>query len=139
MADTVWARISWGRRLLIAGLVFVALATAGLAYLLMQESEYRRIASPDGRYTAIASFRGYELLVPRFPGQAGDKGGSIRIEGVDGTDYGSIPVPMVSMIHDIRWEQDGAYLVAIGEWDFPAREYAYWNRAQTEKTVRRVK
>ena len=108
-------RWSWKRRLLVASVALIALPIGGVLFLAFQEGEYRREPSPDGRYTAIATYRVLDAMVPRFPGQSGDKAGHIRIEGTDGTDYGRMPVPMVSMIYDIRWEMGGAYLVAIGD------------------------
>lgn len=128
-------RMGWRSRLLLGGLVLVVVAGAGLTYLTTLEGEYRRETSPDGRYVAIATFPLAEIAVPRFPGQSGDKSGYIRIVDTDGTDYGKIPVPMVSMLYDIRWEAQGAYLVATGEWDFAGRTYWYWTDDQGGKVT----
>ena len=127
--------MGWKAWLLAVSLVLVGGAVVLPALL---EGEYRRAMSPDGRYTAIATYPLVELALPRFAGQSGDKSGYIRIEGADGTDYGKIPVAMVSMIHDIRWGEQGASLVAIGAWDFAHRTYAYWTEDQTREVTGRA-
>ena len=107
-------------------------------FLVEAEGEYARINSPDGKYTAIATYSLSQLIIPRFPGQSGDKVGYVRIEGSNGIDYGKIPVPMIYMVHDIQWTNHGAQLVAVGDWDFAKREYRYWNKDQTKQYVRHV-
>lgn len=124
------------RRFLHVIACLIALTTSvGLVWL-FQEDEYLRIHSPNGQHTAIVTYRRYESLLPMFPGQSGDKAGSIRIEDVGGLNYGKIGVPMVTMSRDLEWTADGARLKFVGEWVFSNREYRYWNKAQTEEVVK---
>jgi hypothetical protein len=122
--------IRWG--LLVAPLAVVAWISLLLVH---GESEYRRTVSPDGHYIAIATFPPIEAMGAMVPGQSGDKAGHVRILGIDGTDYGRIPVPMVSMVDDIQWTDDGASICCGKEWNFIKREYSYWNEDETEKIV----
>lgn len=124
---------------LVAAIFAVGAIFVVCAKLLEQEGEYRRVTSPDGRYVAIATFPISETMVMRFPGQSGDKRGFIRIMGVDGTNYGKVPVGMVQMIYDMRWEKNGASLCCWNHWNFKTRSFSYWNDAQTEKFVKRAK
>ena len=106
---------------------------------LFQEVEYLRIDSPDRQYQAVVTYRRLESFRPTFPGQSGDKAGFIRIEDKDGRNYGKIDVPMVWMSRDLEWTKDGADLKLICEWDFPKREYRFWNESQTEEIVKHAR
>ena len=119
----------------VFGCLIVVITGATLLWL-VQEDEYLRIDSPDGNYTAIATYRRYKSFLPTMPGGSGDKEGFIRIVGPGGSNYGKIVVPMVSMSRDLEWTADGAHLKLVGEWGFSKREYRYWNDAQTEEIVK---
>jgi len=121
------------RTSLVIALVFVISMTV---VWLFHEEDCFRIASSDGRYTAIVTCRHYTDLMGCFPGQAGDKAGFIRIEGADGVKFGRIPIPMVWMAREIEWTSTGAKLKLIGEWNFLTKEYRYWNKAQTQEIVK---
>ena len=101
-------------------------------FWLFQEVEYRRIVSPGSSHTAIVTYRRYESLRPKVPGQSSDKAGFIRIVDTRGTHYGKIPIPMVWMSDDLQWIPGGARLPLVGEWDFAKREYRYWNSSGAE-------
>jgi hypothetical protein len=128
----------WRKSLLIAGAA-IALIAAAVATWLFQEVEYLRIDSPDGKYTAIVTYRRYESLRPTFPGQSGDKEGFIRIENQNGLNYGKIGVPTIGMSRDLEWTDNGADLKLVCEWDFAKREYRFWNKSQTETIVKRIR
>lgn len=128
----------WKRPLLIASCLVVLIAGA-VAIWLLQEVEYQRINSPDGRYKAIVTYRRIEAFRPIFPGQSGDKAGFIRIEDKDEKNYGKIGVPMVWMSRDLKWTDGGADLKLVCEWNFAKREYRFWNESQTEELVKHAK
>jgi hypothetical protein len=113
----------------------IALVIGAVVTWLLQEVEYLRIDSPDGRYTAIVTYRRIESFRPSFPGHSGDKAGFVRIEDKSGRNYGKIGVPMVEMSHELEWSAGGAALKLVGEWDFAKREYRFWNESQTEEIV----
>jgi hypothetical protein len=119
----------WKTLLLIAGAAVI---------WCMQEVEYLRIDSPDGKFTAIVTHRRYGSVGSFFPGQAGDKAGFIRIEDLSGKTYGKIEVPMIWMSRDLQWTKDGAYLKLVGEWNFAKREYRFWNKSQDVEIVKRA-
>lgn len=119
----------------VFGCLIVVITGVTLLWL-VQEDEYLRIDSPDGKHTAIVTYRRYNSLLPTMPGGSGDKEGFIRIVDHAGSNYGKIHVPMVSMSRDLEWTADGAYLKLVGEWGFSKREYRYWNDAQTEEIVK---
>ncbi len=119
----------------VFGCLIVVITGVTLLWL-VQEDEYLRIDSPDGKHTAIVTYRRYESLLPTMPGGSGDKEGFIRIEDPGGSNYGKIGVPMVSMSRDLEWTADGARLKLVGEWVFSNREYRYWNEAQTVEIVK---
>lgn len=114
----------------------IVVITGVTLFWLVQEDEYLRIESPDGKYTAIVTYPRYRSLLPMMPGGSGDKEGFIRIEDSGGSNYGKIDVPMVSMSRDLEWTADGARLKLVGEWVFLNREYRYWNEAQNEEIVK---
>ena len=118
--------------LAVAALIVVIIAGGGAVWL-FHEDEYLRINSPDGKYTAIVTCRRYESLLPTSPGGSGDKAGFIRIESSGGINFGKIDVPMVLMASDLEWTSTGADLKLVGEWNFPTKEYRYWNEAQTQE------
>jgi len=96
------------------GLIAVVLAIAGLT-----KKEYDRVSSPDGRFVAVAEFPRYEALLTRFPGATGDKSGSITLSTRAGKKIGTISVPMVSSIRDIRWMKEEASIPALATWRLP--------------------
>lgn len=118
------------RKWLVSG-ASLLLITAAMVCL-FQEVEYQRVVSPDGSYTAIVTYRRYESLKPKAPGQSLDKAGFIRIVDTRGTYYGKIPVPMVWMSDDLQWPPGGARLPLVGEWDFVKREYRYRDSSEAE-------
>jgi hypothetical protein len=122
----------------IALFIVLIIAGGGLGWG-FHEDEYLRIPSPGSKYVAIVTCRRFEALLPIFPGGSGDKSGFIRIERSDGTNFGKIPVPMVSMTQDLEWTSTGAYLTLVGEWDFPTKEYRWWNEAGTHEIVKRAR
>ena len=124
--------------MLIASCLVVLIIGATVTWL-FQEVEYLRIDSPDRQYQAVVTYRRLESFRPTFPGQSGDKAGFIRIEDKDGRNYGKIDVPMVWMSRDLEWTKDGADLKLVCEWDFPKREYRFWNESQTEEIVKHAR
>lgn len=97
----------------------------GLAVLLSTPLlTYREVASPDGEFSAVAKTALIRTFMPAMPGQAGDKPGSVAILRKDGKSCGSVPVVMVSMVEDVRWQLDGkpreANLVATATWNLDA-------------------
>ena len=130
--------LRWKRPFLIAGFV-VVLIVGTVSTWLFQEDEYLRIDSPDGRHTAIVTYRRYESLRPTFPGQSGDKAGFIKIEDKSGMNYGRISIPLVWMSRDLQWTHEGADLPLVCKWDFARREYRFWNKAQTDEIVKHAR
>ena len=118
--------------LLKVAAICLLLIAAWLAFFLTREHEYLRIASPDGRYAAVVTYRAYETLLPALPGQSSDMPGFIRIEDQHGSNFGRIEVPMVWMARDLEWTSDGARLALAGEWKFPTREYRYRDSSDRE-------
>lgn len=106
--------------LMIIGCLII-LVGIGVVILLFQEDEYLRVTSPDGKYTAIVTYRRYQALLPMGPGQSSDKPGFIRIEDSSGSNLGKIPLPMVQMAYDLEWTPTGAEIRLVGEWDFSRR------------------
>jgi len=115
-------------------LVLAILSLGATALWLLQEVEYRRIPSPDHRFTAIVTYRRYESFRAKAPGQSADKAGFIHIVDENRSNYGRIAVPMVWMADDLEWKPGGARLPLVGEWDFAKREYRYWNASDAEIT-----
>lgn len=115
--------------------IFLLLLCISLTTWLLGEEEYKRITSPNGHYLAIATYKRYQLFIPSMPGQSSDKDGFIDIYGTDGTEYGRYPVLMVAVIHDLCWEETGAYVPAFCQWNFKTKTIRYWNESQTEETI----
>lgn len=97
----------------IAGLTLVALIAAVAA---LREVEYTRFDSPDGRYQVVVTHRAFHAFLPMMPGSSGDKPGFVAIYDQAGNGYGTIPVPMVNMATEIRWEEGRASIKLVGEW-----------------------
>lgn len=116
-------------------MILSILLLAAVGWLLGEE-EYVRVNDPTGKYVAVATYQRYRAFLMCAPGGGGDKEGWVTVHGTNGIDYGSIPVPMVSDLYEIRWHDGGAELGIIGEWDFRARSYRYWNEEQTKEIVR---
>ena len=96
---------------------FVALAS--LPFIL--DGEYSRVASPDGRFYAVATYPIWQCCVPMMAGQAGDKSGSVTVYTADGRSCGRAPVEMVSFIRDLEWRTDRAAIRLVAEWDLSKR------------------
>ena len=128
----------WRRPLLIVCSI-VVLIIAVVAVWVSQEVEYLRINSPDGKHTAIVTYRRYQSFRPTLPGQSGDKEGFIRIEDKNGINYGRIGVPMVWMSRQLEWTNEGADLKLVCGWDFAKGEYRFWNDSQTKEIVKIAK
>ncbi|MFN7973354.1 MAG: hypothetical protein U0166_13575 [Acidobacteriota bacterium] len=85
--------------------VALALVSGVAAAYLFAPVEYARIASPDGRWVAVATHLRYLGFLPMMPGGGGDKPGQVTIYRVaDGRSVGSAPIELCWMLSDIRWE-----------------------------------
>jgi hypothetical protein len=122
-----------------AVLVLVGLSISLLtARYLFTPVEQFRLQSPDGDYTAVvSSYRIWQLL-PRMPGQPGDRPVLVNIVDQTGRSLGSMPVPMLSMARELEWIAHGARIKAVGSWNFRDGFYAYWNEAQTHMIVENI-
>ena len=87
-----------------------------ISYFCLPHPEYERVASPDGRYVAVATYPPWAGFVPMMPGSGGDKGGWIEVLGSDGHSYGRIAVPMVSFVREIEWTPTSAHLKLVHDW-----------------------
>jgi hypothetical protein len=103
----------------------LALCTLALWAAFNIRCEYSRDKDPSGRYIAIVSYKMYLSFLPMPPGSSSDKACFVRIEGIDGTNYGEIPVPMLQLAA-IEWTDTGAEIRVIGEWDFKNKRTYYW-------------
>ena len=83
--------------------------------------EYSRVASPDGRFYAVATFPIWQRYVPVMSGQAGDKSGCVTVYTAEGRSCGRAPVEMVSCIRDLVWSTDHAEIRLVAEWDLSKR------------------
>ncbi len=97
-----------------AAALLVGVAAVAAAFSL---GEYTRVASPDGRFHAVAEYRRYEALVPMFPGGGGDKPGFVTIYTREGASCGRVPVPMVQRVHELQWGADVAEIRLAARWD----------------------
>jgi hypothetical protein len=97
-------------------IVTVSAALLLLGYWNLPRIEYRRIESPDGKFTAIATSPLWAGFVPMMPGASGDKPGRIEIIGNDGCHYGSVEVEMVQSIGDLEWTANGASIPVVHDW-----------------------
>jgi hypothetical protein len=102
---------------------FLVLAVlAGLAVVLFAPlSTYREVQSPDGEFTLVARSSFFHSLVPRMPGQAGDKPGRVIVLRKDGQSCGSAAIDMVWMAGDVRWRLDAkpreASIIGTAVWN----------------------
>ena len=71
-----------------------------------------------------------------MPGGSGDKSGFATMYSSDGHNLGTLPVSMLSLATDIRWEKYKASIKLIGEWDFSKRTLSYWNGSKTKLIVK---
>ena len=109
-------------------MVLALLAAVALFWGYSKE-EVRRFRSPDGRYECVVTRYRYEHFVSRFPGQGSDYSCFLSI--YDSTrNCGTIPVPMAWMVEDLEWEESGASIKVVGEWDFENRKCFYWSEDQ---------
>lgn len=102
------------------------LATASVACVasfiaLRHTTEYRRIASPDGRFYAVAEHRAYLSLIPMSPGSSSDKPGFVTVFTSDGVSCGRASLPMLQLFTDFRWRTDAAEIPLVAQWDLSQR------------------
>ncbi len=124
---------TWGKVAKTAAVVYLSFQAGVVWTNLHAETEYERVTSPDGRYTAVVTYPNWASTMIMPPGHSSDKPGFVTIYGTDKTNYGNIPIPMLFFSHDLRWEKDGASIPGIGEWRFKDWDYWYWNEDQDEK------
>lgn len=103
------------RRYAVPLLILFLVVGAGLFAGLRRE-EYDRVTSPDGRFTAVATYHAYQACVPRMPGGGGDKPGTIEVFGQGGVSCGRADVVMVSELYSIRWDRDEASIPIEAVW-----------------------
>lgn len=115
------------KAIFIGCVVILMTFCAGIAVWLFQEKEYSRITSTDGRYAAIVTYRRYQSMIPRLPGQGSDMEGFVVIKDTSGVQYGKVPIALVWMARDIRWDNDGATIPGAVTWKFSTRECASWD------------
>lgn len=108
--------MSSGRALRRAGAAALLIGIAALAVAFSLD-EYRRVASPDGRFHAVAEFRRYAALIPMFPGGGGDKPGFVTVYTREGVSCGRVEVPMVQHVHQLTWGADVAEIRRVARWD----------------------
>jgi hypothetical protein len=110
---------------LIFGLILGLAILAGLAVVLFAPLlTYREVQSPDGEFTLVAKSSLFYALVPRMPGQAGDKPGRVIVLRKDGQSCGSAAIDMVWMAGDVRWglgsKPREASIVGTARWNLDA-------------------
>jgi hypothetical protein len=106
-------------------LVLAIGASAAIATLaFMPLDPVRSAESPDGAFIAVATRPHFYALVAVMPGQSGDAPGRITIYRKEGRLCGSVPVDMVWMVQDFRWELSKAprevSLTAVAAWNLDA-------------------
>ena len=89
--------------LLLTGIGAVAASMA--ISLFSPVIEHWRTTSPDGEFVAIAHTQPIYSFIGVMPGQGIDKPGRVTIYR-GSQSCGSARVPMVSFVHDLRWELD---------------------------------
>lgn len=82
--------------------------------------ECRRVASPDGRFYAVASCRAWRAYLPMMPGSGGDKPGYVTVFTWEGQSCGSAPLPLAWMIDEMQWSTARSELRFVAEWDLVA-------------------
>jgi len=100
--------------------------------------EQFRLHSPDGQYTAVISTPRLWQLLPRLPGQAGDKPGQVEMLDQHMQSLGRMPLSRVSLASDLEWIRFGARIRLVGAWNFRDRFYAYWNDDQTHMITQQL-
>lgn len=106
------------------GLTFVA-GLFGIVGLLVGLEHAGTATSPDGTFIADVSYRRFEALVPRGPGGGRDKPGRLEVRRVaDGRSCGGVPVPMVWLVDDLRWDLASTpktvVLIGVARWNLDA-------------------
>lgn len=85
-----------------------------ISILLFRPIEYEKIDSPDSRYYLIIYYRLFNSIVPIMPGGSGDKPGFATMYSSDGHNLGTLPVSMLSLATEIKWEKYKASIKLIG-------------------------
>lgn len=107
------------KKIVMASALACFVALASLPFFLT--GEYSRVASPNGRFYAVATFPIWQRYVPMMPGQAGDKSGCVTVYTADGRSCGRAPVAMISFIRELEWSTDHAEIRLVAEWDLSKR------------------
>lgn len=111
----------------------VSLGAAGLFWIgANHRTEHSRQVSPSGGYTAICSFKSYLTSVGMTPGSSSDKPCFVKIVDSSGKNCGEIPVPMIHMA-GVEWNDHGAEITLVGEWDFKQGTCYYWSEDQNSQ------
>ncbi len=119
------------KSLFILGVILMALS--GLIYLRATHRTFHsKDVSPSGKYTAIYSTNTYLYFLPMSPGSSGDKPCYVKIVDAKGRNCGEIPVPMFQ-IAGVEWQESGASVPSVGEWNFAAKSCFYWSEDQSTK------
>lgn len=85
-------------------------------------SEYRRMASPDGRFYAVAEYRTYWSFIPRFQlGSALDSPGFVTVFTSDGIPCGRTSLPMLQDFAHLQWSADAAEIPFVAQWNLHKR------------------
>ena len=119
------------RKWILVGIASVILFSV-IAVTFTRRTVYSVQTDPTGKYTAIFSFKSHRSLMSMVPGDSSSKPCFIRIRGVDGTDYGEIPVPMIQLA-ELLWGTNSAEVKLVGEWDFAAGTCWYLSEDQERK------
>lgn len=98
----------------IIGCVLLCAVALGSLFRL---TECRRVASPDGRFYAVATCWACRTYVPMMPGEGGDKPGYVTVFTRDGHSCGSAPLPLASMIDETNWGSTQAELRLVAKWN----------------------
>jgi hypothetical protein len=83
----------------------VALIAAMAALLFAPIVEHHRVQSPDGVFTAVVRTQPFRALIGAMPGQGSDKPGRVTVYR-GSQSCGSVWLPMVSFLYDLRWETE---------------------------------
>jgi hypothetical protein len=106
---------------ILAAAVAVLLLALGAVILVWRiqhpPSEYRRFASPDGRFFVVVY--AVPSPLPVMPGQGGDAPGFVRLTDKSGRVLAQKKVEMVHSIDQVAWKNDRVVIWLFAEWDLP--------------------
>ncbi len=105
------------KRCLLAGFAVAVLAgCAAIWFVAFRLETYRVFERPDGAYRVIVLS---QPLFVRFPGQAAEAPGIVRLVDRDGHTLGEVDVWSVEEVAEVDWSGHRASIRYIADWPLP--------------------